>query len=184
MLKKLLTATLISATLSVPIFADPNNINTENLVMDDMGTFLIKKLNLSEEEAKLSANKLYKKGYSIFMQKVKLANGTKIEFPESSNQRKAMKYLIAAGMLGHPKAAVEAMAWLNFDPFLQGSKQYRYALAEQLHKQGYLYGTYTLGLGYANGNGIAKNRDLALYYLGVLTYSPRLKAGDSDFLVL
>ena len=110
MFKKLLSTTLLSITLTTSIYAEPSDINTENLVMDDMGTFLVKKLNLSTEEAKQSADKLYEKGHSIFsqkgkVQKVKLSDWTAIEFPESSNQRKAMKYLIAAGMLRHPKAA-------------------------------------------------------------------------------
>jgi len=164
---KLLGISLLVATTLVR--AD----NTEFFAVDDLGTFFVRTLNLSNEEAQASAEELFEKGASIYnrvgeQKRVKLKSGEVIKYNSSENKKDSMRYLVAAGLLGHAKAAIVAMKWLNMDSFITGSREYRYTLAEVLHKKGYLYGTYILGLAYSSGNGIARDRDLALHYLGTV----------------
>ncbi len=143
--------------------------NTENLTIDDLGTFFVKKLNLTDEEAKSSADELLEKGMVIYNttlpKKTIMYQGKAIEYNPSTNKKKSMKYLIASGLLGNPQAAVVAMDYLNFDGFIQGGKKYRLELAKVLDKNGYLYGTYILGMWYSIQG---RDRDLALHYLGIV----------------
>lgn len=143
--------------------------DVENMTMEDMGTFMIEKLNLTAEESKESADQLYEKGMQLYNtvlpQSTVDYQGSAITYSPSTEKKESMKYLIASGMLGNPEAAIVAMKYLNFDGFIQGGKEYRMALAKILSDNGYLYGTYVLGLNYVN---VDRNRDLALHYLGIV----------------
>jgi len=158
---------LFILTIGLSLYSQ--EINTENLTMDDLGTFFIKKLNLTEEESKSSADALLQKGMALYNtvlpEKTIMYQERAITYHPSTKKKESMKYLIAAGMLGNPQAAVIAMDYLNFDGFIQGGKQYRLELAKVLDKNGYLYGTYVLGMWYSiQGH----NRNLALHYLGIV----------------
>ena len=137
--------------------------------MDDLGTFFIKKLNLTKEEANSSADILFEKGMRLYEtelpERTVMYQGKAITYRPSTKKKESMRYLIAAGMLGHPQAAVIAMDYLNFDGFIQGGKHYRIELAKVLSENGYLYGTYVLGMWYSIQG---RNRDLALHYLGIV----------------
>lgn len=157
----------------VSVFAIDNNIDVNRLKIDDFGSFFVKKLHLSNEEARLSADKLAKKGLDLYntpgeVRTMSFQNGKTFTYHSSQNKKAAMKYLIAAGLLGNVQAAVTAMSYLNIDGSIPGSKSYRLALAQVLSKNGYLYGTYILGMHYANGGINQRNRDLALYNLGIV----------------
>jgi len=145
----------------------------ESLAMDDIDTFLVKKMNLTENEAHMSADALFLKGIRLYNKKgekkeVKLKNDKVITYESSINKSKSMKYLVSSGLLGNPKASIVAINWLRVDTYMQGSKEYINVLSKKLHDDGYLYGTYTLGMTYSLGNGAVRNRDKALYYLGVV----------------
>jgi len=168
MIKNISLSLLLVFTLS----AKAEDVS-ESLTADDLGTFFIKKLNLTEKESLENADILFSKGIALYAKKgetrtVEIPNQKAIQFTTSDNKRESMKYLIASGLLGNAKAAVIAMKWLNQDGFIKGSREWRYALAEILHKKGFLYGTYILGLGYHLGNGIARDRELTIYYLGIV----------------
>ena len=157
----------------VSIFAIDNNIDVNRLQIDDLGSFFVKKLHLTNEEARLSADKLSERGLAIYntpgeVRTMSFQNGKTFTYRSSQNKKAAMKYLIAAGLLGNVQAAVTAMSYLNLDGSIPGAKSYRLALAKVLSKNGYLYGTYILGMNYANGGINQRNRDLALYNLGIV----------------
>jgi len=166
---KIIKLLIISSVLLLNLQA--SEINSENLKMEDYGTFLVKQLHLSKEESKQSAKELFKKGLELYNSKgtvkyVKDDTGNKYAYTSQTAKKKSMSYLIAAGLLGEPRASMIAMNYLVNSNMDHG--EYRYILAKSLSDDGYLYGTYILGLGYVHGNGIARDRDAALYYLGIV----------------
>jgi len=167
-MKKIIT---ICINLMVTLNIGASEINSENLRMDDLGTFMIKKLHLSVEESKKSADELYEKGMQLYNQTmptktINSTDGKSYNYSSQSAKKESMSYLIASGLLGDPRASVVAINYLVNTKLDNG--QYRYILAKSLSDSGYLYGTYVLGLGYVNGNGINRDRDNALYYLGIV----------------
>ena len=159
----------IILTLLMVLNLYSQEVDTENLILDDLGTFFVKSLNLTDEEAKSSADELLEKGMALYNaalpKKTMVYQGRTVEYSPSSNKKESMKYLIASGLLGNPQAAVVAMDYLNFDGFIQSGKKYRLELAKVLDKNGYLYGTYVLGMWYSIQG---RDRDLALHYLGIV----------------